>query len=199
VLLSISAASRPTDRRAARLPWPPSRGDAVGDDEIDRHEDLLVARVSGSHPDSGFDVSTRLAVEVDPAAHCALELRGVAEQARIDGEITVRRVRRQAEVNVCRACLEVNRLCAHHDNGPAVWGEPLKRVQQHPPCRDVPRIHVRGRAARHHGLVSDAAAASEGLCHLGSFLVSHSRSASPSAGIRPFPDRQSIATCVGAA
>ena len=136
VLLSTSAASSPTARRAARAPWPPkacgafagARRGALGDDEVNRNEDLLAGSGRARQPDARLDVTSGLQLKMEPCGrHPGFELRSLAEEKRVQYEITVGGVRSDGQVG--GAGVEVDGLRTGQNDGVAVGCEHGQRVE----------------------------------------------------------------------
>ena len=67
-----------------------ARRGALGDDEIDRNEDLLAGSERTCQPDAWLDVAAGLQLKMEPCGgHPGFELRGVAEEKRVQYEIAV--------------------------------------------------------------------------------------------------------------
>lgn len=169
-------------RAATSAGW----SDGLGDDQV--HRDRQLGSVDGCRrqPDSGFGG----AGGEQAGAHRDPELRFVAELSGIDRQVSVGGVRRDADLRVAGA--EVDRLRPGDDDGPPVCCEGVEGVEEDAPRGHVPRID------RHRHFGSPSRSASEASLHVCSFSRSHWTSASPSAGMRPLPVRQSAAACDGA-
>lgn len=122
-------------------------------------------------------------------SHRAGQLRFVTQEGGIEGQVAVRGVGgdRDCDISITRA--EVDSLGSHDDDSLPVRCQGEQRVEQHPSRRDVQRVEHG--AAAHSCIRSGRVSRRQRF----SFSAIQRRRASPSAGMRPFPVRQSTAAC----
>ena len=178
-------------RGAAAAAW--RRG--LRNDEIDRDGDPDAGDRRSGQPDARLDVAADDREIEAGFAHRRLEPGSIAEQRRVDREVAVRGVRGDREVAL--AGPQVDRLRSGDDHCRGMGRERDQRVEQHAPGGNVGGID-HGRIA-HVVAGSGVNASSVATRHWRSFSAIHCSSASPSAGIRPLPVRQSTAVCDTAA
>lgn len=157
--------------------------DSLGDDQVDGDRNLHAVHPRRRVPDA------RLRGQCEPSLlHGCREERDVSKLMRIDRQVAVGRVRRDREIR--RAGAQVDGLCTGDDDSRSVRRECPQGVEQDTSRRDVCRIE----RSHHADLAPASIPASESARQERSFSVIQARSASPSAGMRPLPVRQSTAT-----
>lgn len=126
--------------------------------------------------------------EAEPGRlHRRLELGLRAQTSRVGSEVCVGRVRSDGKVTV--AGVQVDGLRASDDYRVDMAAQRGQRVEQHSAGR-----HVAGIEVTHPPCAAGLSCASDERRQRGSLAAIHSSSASPSAGMRPLPARQSTAT-----
>lgn len=126
-------------------------------------------------------------LEAEPGApHDVLQAGQRFQEGRIDRKVGIGGVRL-----VVRQCLraDIHRLGAHQDDRLTVVGQSLEGVEEDPAGCDVFGVGEE----RGYGLNGSGDAAKSLARHRSSWLRIHSTRASPSAGMRPLPVRQSAA------
>ena len=172
-------------------------GDALGDDEVDRDVVGPLTDTRLLDPDARLDVSSVLGHQVEVrSCHRGFKRRGLAEQARVDGQVAVGGEGCDRLVKDGGTGVEVDGLGAGDDERVAVRGESNERVEQDASRRDV--LGSRSGQCTHVAPTPNGGmSARAGARQADSFAASQVSTASPSAGMRPLPARQSSATCVG--
>jgi hypothetical protein len=146
-------------------------------------------------------VTAFLGLKIEPGGgHRGLELRRVLEEPGVQDQIAVCRVGSDSEVS--GPCVEIDGLCPGQDDSVNVGCQRCQGVEE-----DTPRYYVslvelkwlRDVICAAHLAPSETRRSSiEDRRQRGSFSCIHEMSASPSAGMRPLPVRQSTAACDGA-
>jgi hypothetical protein len=168
----------------------------LGHDEIDGDRDFAAVGDRRGDPDAGLDVPVDEGELEARRAHRRFELWSIVEQRGIDREVTVGRVRGNGEIAVAGA--QVDGLGSGDDNRRPLSLQGHQRVEEHAPRGDVTGIHRHaasvGRQRTHFVSPTGARSSSDVARQRVSSSAIHRSSASPSAGIRPLPVRQSTAT-----
>jgi len=168
-----------------------SRRGGLGNDQIDGHEQLLAGDVDLGRPDARLHVPAVQRELKARRGHRRFDQRVGRELLGVDGEVGVGGERRHGQITV--AAVQVDRLRAGDDQRVGVRRKGEQRVEQHAARGNVARVD-----GAHDAPVVDRSA-SERARHWSSWSTIHDSSASPSAGIRPLPLKQSTTTCDGAA
>ena len=160
-------------------------GERLGDNQIHWDQHLLGARASSGHPYPWLNrVAPNRGHEADCSRHL-LDERYVVEERGVNDEVAVECVRGHSELT--GTGVEVDGLSTNQDDRGLVFSEGLERVEEDRASYDRAGV---GRSGRRAG----AGIWSIVVLQLASFFAIHSSRASPSAGIRPLPERQSSAT-----
>ncbi len=165
-------------------PSPPSGSECLGNDEIDWEPDLFAACPAARHPRPRLVVAVSLHETEPGVGHDLLEEGIVVEQRRVERQVAVEGVGGDGEVSAAGA--EVDGLSAYDDQGRAMCAAGLQRVEQHSTGDHSADVVGDG-----HALPAGGGSRSIGVRHSASWSVIHSKRASPSAGMRPLPERES--------
>ena len=187
--LSSRRPSRPPSTRSSTSRS--ARGCHSGrNDQVDGDHHLAAVHLSRCQPDAGLFKSLECGKAKAGRFHQLAEGRSVLEQLRVDRQIAVGRVLGDPQTRGAGAKVDRLGACEYHSGSVAT--ECVQRVEQDPSSLDVLRREI---FRRNQG----RSAPSESARHSDSLACIHSSSASPSAGIRPLPVRQSTTTWEGAA
>ncbi len=152
-------------------------------DQIDGHGDVAVepGTLESLLPDAWFACAFETGVE-----HGVAEERDSGELRWVDSEVSVGSERLIGGESP--GCAEIDRLSTNQDDRSDMWLKSSERIEQDPSS-----LHILDA-----GLVGHRSATflvSDGACQRLVLMLIHSMSASPSAGMRLGPVRQSIAVC----
>lgn len=192
-----SLAVNPQASRASPL----SRRSALRDDEIHRNEDLFLSCRRFGEPDPRLDMTAGLRLKVEPGGgHRSLELRRILEKPGVQNEITVCRVGSDSEIGGPR--VEIDGLRPGQDDSVNVGGQRCQGIEEDTPRDYISLVELKWLrdiiCAAHRAPSETRRSSIEDRRQRGSFSCIHEMSASPSAGMRPLPVRQSTAACDGA-
>jgi hypothetical protein len=142
-----------------------------------------------------------LGLKIEPGGgHRGLELRRVLEEPGVQDEITVCRVRSDSEIS--GPCVEIDGLRASEDDSVNVGCQRCQGVEEDTPRDYISLVELKWLrdiiCAAHRAPSETRRSSIEERRQRVSFSFIHEMSASPSAGMRPLPVRQSTAACDGA-